>query len=574
MKKLLNYMKLREKLLLMYVLSVFIPIVLTNIVFYHVTTTNIRNQKIRDADMALNNLRAELQVAIDQGVGLSYSLYADPIFNKTISRKFTSEMDYVQTFNSYLEGALSNQGVQGVRWYQVYTDNPTVLTSGYIDRLTGKIRQSDWYTQSKALSAPYPTFVYSEQKFSLIQKLNNYYTSGMEQLVKIDLNMERIQQIFNGSTFNGAVYLLDPQGRVQYANDEAASPGLVPFRSILQPKNSLEFQAAYTGINYLEGWTLAGVMNEELVLNEVRKSRSFVIWFACINFILPTIIIAVMSRSIHVRLVRILKYMKKVKAQNFQTIPYEEARDEIGQLTMEFNRMTETINSLINEVYVADIQKKDLELREQQAQLHALLSQINPHFLFNSLESVRMRSIIKGEKETAKIIQHMAKMFRKSISWSQNYVTVSEELELIESFLEIQQYRFGDKLEYSIVADPEALRQRIPKMVLLPFVENASIHGVESIADSGIISISVTVQAERLILRLEDNGMGLSPEKLEELLLYLQEDGGIGERVGMKNAYYRLKLIFQDQFEFAVETREGEGMVILISLPLMDNSTV
>lgn len=96
--------------------------------------------------------------------------------------------------------------------------------------------------------------------------------------------------------------------------------------------------------------------------------------------------------------------------------------------------MTETIHNLIHEVYLADIQKKDLELKQQQAQLHALHSQINPHFLFNTLESVRMRSLIKGEKETAKIVHNMAKMFRKSISWNQNNVTVKEELELIESF--------------------------------------------------------------------------------------------------------------------------------------------
>lgn len=570
MKKFLNYLKLRDKLLLMYVLSVFIPIVLTNVVFYNVTTSNLRNQKIRDADMALDNLKNELRVTIDQGVGLSYSLYGDSIFNKTITRKFTSEKDYVETFNSYLRGALADQNAQGVRWYQVYTDNPTVLASGYIDRLTDKLRDTGWYRQSKASSSRYPTFIYSEQKFSLIQKLNNYHTSGIEQLVKIDLNMERIHQIFFGSTFNGMVYLVDPQGRVQYGNDTAKLPEGVPFKEISYPKNSLAFKNVYSGINYLEGWTLEGVMDEENVLKEVRKSRSFVIWLACINFVLPSIIIAAMSRSIHVRLVRILKHMKKVKAQNFQTIPHEEARDEIGQLTIEFNRMTETVNSLINEVYLADIQKKNLELKQQQAQLHALHSQINPHFLFNSLESVRMRSLIKGEKETAKIIQHMAKMFRKSVSWSRNYVTVREELELIESFLTIQQYRFGDKLEYSIVADPAALEHRIPKMVLLPFVENASIHGIESSPDKGIIAISVAVQRDRLIFRLEDNGIGMSPEKLEELKGYLEENDDIGERVGMKNAYYRLKLCFQDCFMFAMDAREGTGTCIEISLPLME----
>ncbi|MFC9709003.1 sensor histidine kinase [Paenibacillus sp. NPDC056933] len=566
----LNYMKLRDKLLLMYVLSVFIPIVVTNVVFYNVTAANIRSQKTRDAGMALNNLKNELRVNIDQGVGLSYSLYADPVFNATLTREFNSQFEYIEAYNSYLQGEFSGQMNQGIRWYQVYTDNPTILSSGYIERLSDAIRNSDWYIQSQSYSAPYPALIVADQTLSLVQRLNNLNTGGIEQLLKIDLNMDLIKQHFHNSGFDGKVYLVDPGGHIQFTNDLTAeeSPVEQLFSDIQFPNKTIQFERTYTGINYLEGWSLQGVMDEEIVLQEVRKSRSFVVWLACINFVLPSIIIAAMSRSLHVRLVRILKHMKKVKTQNFQTIPPEDARDEIGQLTMEFNRMTETIHNLINEVYVADIQKKDLELKQQQAQLHALHSQINPHFLFNTLESIRMRSLIKGEKETAKIVHNMAKMFRKSISWNQNDVTVKEELELIESFLQIQKYRFGEKLQYSIVADPAALMYRVPKMVILPFVENASIHGIESSPGEGMIQLQVSVEADELMIRLEDNGIGMSPSRLEELLSYLDQNTDMGEHVGMKNAYSRLKLCYKDRFSFMIQTWEGKGTHVQIKLPL------
>ncbi|MFE6076569.1 sensor histidine kinase [Paenibacillus sp. NPDC057886] len=566
----LNYMKLRDKLLLMYVLSVFIPIVVTNVVFYNVTTANIRSQKTRDAGMALNNLKNDLRVTIDQGVGLSYSLYADPVFNDTLSRQFHSHFEYIAAYNSYLKGEFSGQMSQGIRWYQVYTDNPTILSSGYIERLSDAVRNSNWYIQFQAYSAPYPALIAADQMLSLVQRLDNIDTGGVEQLLKIDLNMDVIKQHFQNSGFDGKVYLIDPGGRIQFSNDLTAGTSQVGklYSEIQFPNKTISFERTYTGINYLEGWSLQGVMDEEIVLQEVRKSRSFVVWLACINFVLPTIIIAGMSRSIHVRLVRILKHMKKVKTQNFQTIPPEDARDEIGQLTMEFNRMTETIHNLINEVYVADIQKKDLELKQQQAQLHALHSQINPHFLFNTLESIRMRSLIKGERETAKIVHNMAKMFRKSISWNQNDVTVKEELELIENFLQIQQYRFGEKLQYRIDVDPAALLYRIPKMVILPFVENASIHGIESSPGEGVIQLLVSVENDQLIIRLEDNGIGMSPSKLEELLTYLDQNTDMGAHVGMKNAYSRLKLCYKNRFSFAIQTWEGKGTHIQIRLPL------
>ncbi|WP_342555994.1 histidine kinase [Paenibacillus sp. FSL R7-0652] len=566
----LNYMKLRDKLLLMYVLSVFIPIVVTNVVFYQVTTANIRSQKTRDAGVALQNLKNELRVTIDQGVGLSYSLYVDPVFNDTLSRSFASHSEYIRAYNSYLRGEFSGQLSQGIRWYQVYTDNPTILSSGYIEHLTEAVRMSSWYKQLQDTSVPYPTLIATDQMLSLVQRLNNMDTGGVEQLLKIDFNMDLLKEQFRNSGFDGKVYLVDPGGHIRFSNDpkSADAPIGEVYSNLEFPNKTIRFERVYSGINYLEGWSLQGVMDEEIVLQEVRKSRSFVVWLACINFVLPSIIIAAMSRSIHVRLVRILKHMKKVKTQNFQTIPPEDARDEIGQLTTEFNRMTETIRSLIDEVYLADIQKKDLELKQQQAQLHALHSQINPHFLFNTLESVRMRSLIKGEKETAKIVHHMAKMFRKSISWNQHDVTVKEELELIESFLQIQKYRFGEKLQVHIEADPTALNYRIPKMVILPFVENASIHGIESTPGEGIIRLVVIKDGQELQIRLEDNGIGMSDAKLQELLQYMDQNTDMGEHVGMKNAYSRLKLCYKDRFSFSIQTAEGRGTCIQIRLPL------
>lgn len=169
-----------------------------------------------------------------------------------------------------------------------------------------------------------------------------------------------MKEQFRNSGFDGSVYLVDPAGYIRFSNRSSSGPTSVGelYGNMEFSNKTIRFERVYSGINYLEGWSLQGVMDEEIVLQEVRQSRSFVVWLACINFVLPTIIIAAMSRSIHVRLVRILKHMKKVKTQNFQTIPPEDARDEIGQLTTEFNRMTETIRSLIDEVYLADIQKK------------------------------------------------------------------------------------------------------------------------------------------------------------------------------------------------------------------------
>lgn len=568
----LNHVKLRDKLLLMYLFAVFIPIVLTNIVFYNVTTNNIKSQKTRDADIALEQLQRELRSVIDEAAGISYLYYIDPVLNEHLEKRYVSQIEYVEAFNSNMKGVFnkSDQAYRTIKSTVIYTDNPTILSSGSIQGLTPEIRGSDWYRRFITTRVTYPVLIHSGDTFSLVQRLDYPADHHYSNLIKIDLNLDTVNRLFTDSGFEGKMYFVHPDGTIQYTNDRAVDwqSGTARLQDTPLPDKSILFNKIYSNNNYLNGWSLQGVMDERMVLQEVHKSRAFVIYLACINFLLPSLLLAAISRSIHVRLVRILRHMKKVKHQSFEPIPYEETRDEIGQLTGEFNRMTARINSLINDVYVAELQKKDLELKQRQAQLHALHSQINPHFLFNALETIRMRSLIKGETETARTIHHMAKIFRKSISWSRDWVTVREELELIECFLEIQKYRFADKLEYQLTVEDAVYEQQIPKMTFLPFVENASIHGIESSPGIGLIAIHIGFADNRLVFRLTDNGIGMSAEKLDAILHYLEQDDDMGDNVGMKNAYYRLKLVYKDSFEFFIASEVGKGTAVELRLPL------
>ena len=263
--------------------------------------------------------------------------------------------------------------------------------------------------------------------------------------------------------------------------------------------------------------------------------------------------------------------MKSVKGKNFERIPYYRERDEVGELAVEFNRMSERIENLINDVYVVEIQKKELELRERQAQLNALHSQINPHFLFNALETIRMRSLMKGERQTAKTIQNIAKSFVNRFYGSRSFVTIREELELIESFLEIQKYRFDSKLEYHIEIDQSLMDIEIPKMAFLPFVENASIHGIENIPGIGYITIQIAQEHNQIVFIISDNGVGMDQEKIKELQSYFHEDAAMGDSIGMKNVITRLKIYYGQSFNFTIASDQGKGSRITLRLPMEQN---
>jgi len=300
----------------------------------------------------------------------------------------------------------------------------------------------------------------------------------------------------------------------------------------------------------------------------VYRSRDFIVWMALANLMFSTAVIYWIARSMNVRLASILRHMKKVKNQQFVPIEGLETKDEIGQLQSEFNRMTLQIKSLIDDVYKADIHRKNLELERRKAQLNALQSQINPHFLFNALETIRMRSLIKNETETAKIIQNMARLLRSSLTWHKDRITVEEELEFIHCFLEIQQYRFGDRLSYRLDVDPAALKVVIPKMVFLPIVENASIHGIEPMKDGGKIDIGIRLTFNYLEFSVRDNGAGMKPEQVRRIYEYLEKDEGLGERIGLQNVIYRLKLLYGDRVGLFIDSAPGKGTFVRISLPV------
>jgi two-component system, sensor histidine kinase YesM len=576
-----NNLRLNRKLLILYILSVFLPIVLTNIIFYQVTTNNVKEQKLHDISLVLQQIKSDFHESIDDAVGVSSVLYTDNKINEFLDKQYESTSDYVEIYDNYLRGFNKYGAIfSSVQAIHFYTDNPTVLYSGGVNELSLEVKQMEWYKTIPKRRNPYPIVIRTgteeiKDTFSIIRELNYYKIyNSTKKFVKIDLSQDTIDHIFENVTFQGDVYLVNNQGGIEYSTNPLINwrEELFDQTAIPIPEGAIFLEETYDNLNYLKDWKIVGVVSEQELLQEVQKSGLFILYLAIFNFLVPTLIIVFISNSLNFRIGRIVKHMKKMEDQHFETIDGIEYKDEIGQLTSEFNRMSNKIQELINNVYLSNIQKKTLELQKKQAQLSALQSQINPHFLFNALETIRMRSIIKHENETAKIIENMAKMLRRSFTWGRDWITVKEEMNVILSFLEIQKYRFEDKLHYQIDIEDSAYDYVIPNMILLPFVENASIHGIEPKKGKGIIRISIKRVENQYEFVIEDNGPGFSSEVLESLQLSLQNEEAISENVGIKNVYYRLKMYYGEQVHFEIHSEERKGTKVIIKLPIVNRN--
>jgi two-component system sensor histidine kinase YesM len=583
----IHHIRLRNKMMIVYIFCVFLPILITNIVFYQVTSENVKRQNLEDTTKALEQIKNQLLSELDGAINVSSGFFTDNKLNELLENDYGQPADYIEAYDSYFRRILNSftpiyASVQNIK---IYLDNPTLLHSGGIGYLSPAIKQTEWYRSLGGPASNATAFVRSPREdllvasgasiapetFSLVRRMN-YFDSlnNWEKVLKIELKMSTIHTIFSNLNVQGYVYLVDGDGEVAYSNDPSTDWFSVrqPFDGLTIPSQSVLLRTSYPAGSLLGDWQMVAVVSEKDIFSELRKSREFVYWMAGINLIVPTLIIAWIARSITARLGNILRHMKRVKNQHFDTIHQEESNDEIGQLTGEFNRMTLQIRSLINDVYVADIRQKSLELERRKAQLNALQSQINPHFLFNALETIRMRSVIKKESETAKIIHNMAKLFRSALTWKRDMVAIREEMEFVNCFLEIQQYRFGDRLTFDIAVDPEAEALLIPKFVYLPFVENACIHGVEQVKKGGHIELRIHADKEMAYFFIRDNGNGMPQEQKEKIRSYLDEEEELGERIGVQNVIYRLKLIYGDAFLFGLESESGEGTAVRIGIPI------
>lgn len=585
----IQHIRLRNKMMIVYIFCVFLPILITNIVFYQVTSENVKRQNLEDTTKALEQIKNQLLSELDGAINVSSGFFTDNKLNELLENEYGQPADYIEAYDSYFRRILNSftpiyASVQNIK---IYLDNPTLLHSGGIGYLSPEIKQNEWYQALGGPTSNATAFVRSPREdllvasgtatapetFSLVRRMN-YFDSlnNWEKVLKIELKMSTIDSILSNLNVQGYVYLVDGSGEVAYSNDPATDWFSVrqTFEDQQIPSDSVLLRTSYPAGSLLGDWQMVAVVSEKEIFSELRKSREFVYWMAGINLIVPTLIIGWIARSITSRLGHILRYMKRVKNQHFDTMHQEESNDEIGQLTGEFNRMTLQIRSLINDVYVADIRQKSLELERRKAQLNALQSQINPHFLFNALETIRMRSVIKKESETAKIIHNMAKLFRSALTWKRDMVTIREEMEFVNCFLEIQQYRFGDRLTFDLRVEPEVEELLIPKFVYLPFVENACIHGVEQMKKGGHIELRIHADEAMTYFTIRDNGGGMASEQKARILSYLDEEEELGERIGVQNVIYRLKLLYGDDFLFELESEAGTGTAVRIGIPILE----
>lgn len=255
--------------------------------------------------------------------------------------------------------------------------------------------------------------------------------------------------------------------------------------------------------------------------------------------------------------------MENFKQGDFSQKVEVMTQDEVGEASACFNRMVDDIRELIDKNYV-------MALKERESELDVLQAQINPHFLYNTLDSLYWKALESENEEIAEDILSLSQLFRLVLNRGNGIVTVQAEAELLERYLHIQKMRFGKRLEYEVSVNQEILQEEIPKLILQPFVENAIVHGFEKTDGNYTLRVTGVKKEAHMIFRIIDTGAGMDEEQMAAIWEKEDTRRYASQRIGryaIKNVKERLALVYHDDYELTIESKVGQGTTVTVSVP-------
>lgn len=318
----------------------------------------------------------------------------------------------------------------------------------------------------------------------------------------------------------------------------------------------------YGQYNGMVGWVTFSLIAEEYLFPNAASLRRYIALLIFICVTLACVFLMALAKLITKPLVRLNEAMRQAQRDNFDIRLENSRRDEIGELTDSFNYMVAQIHTLINRVY----QEK---LAQMNAELEMLQAQINPHFLYNTLDSINWMLIDRDEMEISAIIVALGKLMQYSMDTSVSLVPLREEYRNARDFLLLQKNRLEDRLDYELELD-EALEEFcVPKLILQPLIENAIKHGIVSSEQRVLIAVRAVRRENDIHITIEDDGAGMDAEHLE-ICRRLLDSGQDGQgHIGLPNVARRLQLHFDGQCRFHVDSRPGAGTTLGLSLPVI-----
>lgn len=571
------------KLLLCLLLISIIPLIAVGYITYNNTSETMTENLDFHANSILQKRVDTIQELNDKLKRISNGIVTNKVFS-TYTRNDDNEIHK----SLYLELDKLLVSIQNVfpslEGITIINDKNLIYYYGYSmksDINAEQFTKSSWFPKGDKLAYPEITPAHTREysNFDSEVPVYSYVYKGWDNQLKnysyiiIDFSKEFLTETLNNkndsSTSSGSLIYNTEQYIHQIQNSPLFSYSalLKPSNSIIEDVNGDKFVIYKQDIPNLD-WTIVEYFKVNSLYKPIYDLQSFFALTVAISVFICIIASLFVTRQISSPIYKMQRKMKEVEAGNFKQQFITNSKDVIGNLARGFNQMLGQIQVLIESV-------THQEKLKREAEITALQLQINPHFLYNTLESINSLARKKKEYEISNLIVLLGRLLRLSISSFEESIPVEQELLYIKYYLKIQQKRMRNKLTYAINVENKMKKEYIIKWILQPLVENAIIHGIESDSEAGHIEVKGKLENEHFTFTITDNGKGISPEQLLEIRTNLKEDASdltkYKNRIGLYNVQARINLYYGSAYIMEIDSIVDIGTQITIRIPRRNN---
>ena len=579
---------LRKRMIVVYLIGGLIPGILIESYLLRGTRTLMMEQYQMAQEMLLNTAAASLREAIAVVEDVSKRFYLDEELEHIAFCQYESMEQLVSDYGAYhkIEEYMADYPDE-IERITIFVNNDTISENAYFRKINNSVQQKKWYqdaleAEGKPVWTNYGNNMGDDKCLTLVRLIRNKKRE-MVGVSVIQMKRERMSEIAREAGEH-ALLLLN-HNTILAVNMESSAAYQV--RNLLYSyKDEVKYKEfEYESKKYFISSKEQNLGNDADILQIVsleeydsimektgEQRRRGIVLIMC-SALLSFGLIWLLSRSVSRRVQIFAGEMEKAANGRFDLKETIGGRDEFTRLYEYLGRMILDMQRLLTTVYQEQMAKERLNSRQREVEFKMLSSQINPHFLYNTLETIRMKAVVNGQKEIAELVKMLAKIMRRNIQVSNSEVTIQSEITLLEYYLKIQQYRFGDRVKYEIIMEKEIGEKKILPLLIQPIVENAVVHGLESKEGNGNITIRFEKSnkedgKEITKIYISDNGVGIEKERLEHLIRDMNHYEELDKtHIGVSNVNQRIHLYYGWEYGLSIESRVGEGTTIVITIP-------
>ncbi|OAS19049.1 cache domain-containing sensor histidine kinase [Paenibacillus oryzisoli] len=585
-------LKIKNKLVLIFFFLMIVPLFGFTYLAYKQAAQVIEENTVYAAKQSFEQAASSLASKVNSASTISDYIILDEEATRVFGRNGASyEIPMQLKDSSYLlrlfQYLLRNEDIHLIRLF--VPDEFIYAGDGQLIYSMESIRDDSWYEQllnsnARVLLSPTTTHytektgnVTEDKVLSVLRlvKNPNDYSKNMG-VLSVDILLSDVLNIIDKAaniTDTGMIYIENSRGQIIQSTASLEQinlwkvPNLATEQENMWQKTTVKGKGAIVGYKTIEGtdWRMVSIIPITDILSASSRQRNVLILIMIVMAAVAYVLAYVSSVSSTKRIYRLISKMRKVQNGELSVITQKFGRDEIGELAESYNFMIKKIEKLIDEQFKTGQEMKNAELKWAQAELKALQSQINPHFLYNTLDSINWMAIKHNCTDIESLISSLSNFYKLSLRKGQDIVKIDDEIQHVQTYVEIQNYRFDNSIKL-VLNIKDILSYQIPKITLQPLVENSIMHGIQMKPDrSGTITISGKLEAGLILLCIEDNGIGMMEDALMSMFQQQSKDDWRG--FGVHNINERLKLYFGAEYGLSYTSVSGIGTKVEIRIP-------